>query len=79
MYRPNAQLHEVTQEGLAVEFPEWLPWQSSGGQWWAVRGRVLTTDEMLAGLYMTLGAKTLGALRDLIVEQVEIESGLIAR
>lgn len=76
MSTTQAQLHEVTQESLAAEFPEWLPWQSSGGQWWAVRGRVLTNDEMLEGLYMTLGAKTLSVLRDLILEQIDIESRL---
>ncbi|GAA2085988.1 hypothetical protein [Actinomadura alba] len=70
----------VSLERLQDDFPGWHVWRArtatgEAGTWWATRrDRVLTTEEMRAGLAHTVAGDTADELRDALVGQRDIES-----
>jgi hypothetical protein len=59
---------------LEAEFPGWHVWRSDAGRWWATRtGSILRREPLGAGRVMTVDADDLGALRDHLLAQAELD------
>ncbi|MGH3391538.1 MAG: hypothetical protein ACRDOO_21930 [Actinomadura sp.] len=66
--------------GLKADWPGWEIFRSRGDDgepaaWYAARWRILTEEEMTAGLAHTLDADNADELREALVEQARIEAG----
>jgi hypothetical protein len=65
---------------LKADWPTWDVFRSidndgEPADWYAARWRVLTEDEMTAGLAHTLAENTADDLRKALAEQLKIETG----
>jgi hypothetical protein len=59
----------IIKATLEADFPGWTVWRSDVGRWYATRGGILTDQQLLSGLAMTLAADGPEELRGLLNDQ----------